>query len=172
MEYDNGEVLASILVNGHNLFKVDLKGVTILLVPMLNVLNAVFKLKYPQKEDPRVDNKPKEVIRSSFNIGASQVSLVDLKKYCILIFSSLLSVPNHFNTLHVVEPVGGGGGVSNQMQFHAIRSKILEIFLAAMTNEQDTTNLQMLFGCGKLIVGEWTLDELTRSNSADVSFFF
>ena len=29
-----------------------------------------------------------------------------------------------------------------------------------MTNEQDTINLQILFGCGKLIVGEWSLDEL------------
>lgn len=34
-----------------------------------------------------------------------------------------------------------------------------------MTNEIDTTNLQMLFGCGRLIVGEWTLDESTKTTN-------
>ncbi len=169
IEYENGEILASILVNGHNLFKVDLKGVTILLMPMLNVLHAVFKLKYPQREDSRTEGKPKEVLRSAFSTGVGQVSLVDLKKYCICIFSSLISVPNHFNTLNVAEPSGSVAGNSKELQFHAIRSKILEVFLAAMTNENyDTNNQQMLLGCGKLIVGEWTLDELSRSNNSDV----
>jgi hypothetical protein len=33
-----------------------------------------------------------------------------------------------------------------------------------MTNEQDTVNLQMLFGCGRLIVGEWAMDESTKTS--------
>ena len=131
---------------------------------MLNVLHAVFKLKYPLKEDPRVDNKPKEMLRSVFNIGSSQVSLVDLKKFCIHIFASLLSVPNHFSHLAMSEP-NSSSSSSFSSSFHAMRTKVLEIFLAAMTNEQDTGNLQLLFGCGKLIVGEWSLDEAARDAS-------
>lgn len=34
-----------------------------------------------------------------------------------------------------------------------------------MTNEQDTVNLQLLFGCGRLIVGEWALDESKKTSS-------
>ena len=45
-----------------------------------------------------------------------------------------------------------------------MRSKILEIFLAAMQNEHDFLNLQILFGCGRLIVGEWSIDEINRRN--------
>jgi len=157
MEYECGEILASIIVNGFNLFKVDLDGINILLVPMLNALNAIFKLKYPQKEiDPKsAENKPKENLRSIFNIGSNSVTLVELKRYCIYIFSSLLSLPNHFSALNIND--------SSSNNFFSLRSKILEIFLAAMTNEQDTINLQILFGCGKLIVGEWSLDELAFS---------
>lgn len=132
---------------------------------MLNVLNAIFKLKYPQKEDPRSENKSKELLRTTFNIGSGSVSLVDLKKYCIHIFASLLSIPNHFSSLTLIDPMSPQSSV----QYHTLRSKILEIFLAAMTNEQDTSNLQMLFGCGKLIVGEWTLDELVPSNNSSTN---
>jgi hypothetical protein len=165
MEYESGEILASILVNGHNLFKCDLEGVNILLLPMLNVLNAIFKLKYVQKEDQRVENRSKEIMRTVFNIGSSSVSLIELKKYCIHIFSSLLSVPNHFNTLNI-----GGTGGPGEAQYFSLKSKMLEIFLAAMTNEHDTNNLQMLFGCGKLIVGEWSLDENRQRNSSSSTF--
>ena len=153
MEYESGEILASILVHGFNLFKIDLDGINILLVPMLNALHAIFKLKYPQKEsDPKSENRSKENVRSVFNIGSSSVTLVELKRYCICLLSSLLSLPNHFSGLNIND--------SSASNFFSLRSKILEIFLAAMTNEQDTTNLQILFGCGKLIVGEWSLDEL------------
>ena len=154
MEYECGEILASIIVNGFNLFKIDLDGINIILIPMLNALNAIFKLKYPQKEaDPKsAESKPKEILRSIFNIGSNSVTLVELKRYCIYIFSSLLSLPNHFSVLNIND--------SSSNNFFSLRSKILEIFLAAMTNEQDTINLQILFGCGKLIVGEWSLDEL------------
>ncbi len=118
MEYESGEILASIIANGFNLFKLDLEGVNVLLIPMLNALNAVFKLKYPQKEDlttttslasvnqaslksetGQTGNKPKEMVRSVFAIGSSTVSLVELKRFCVYIFSSLLSLPNHFGSL-------------------------------------------------------------------------
>ena len=77
MEYECGEILASIIVNGFNLFKID-----------LDALNAIFKLKYPQKEaDPKsAESKPKEILRSIFNIGSNSVTLVELKRYCIYIF--------------------------------------------------------------------------------------
>ena len=156
MEYECGEILASIIVNGFNLFKVDLEGVNVLLVPMLNALNSVFKLKYPQKEaDPKSDSKLKENVRSMFNIGSNAITLVELKRYCIYIFSSLLCLPNHFSSLVINDQ-------NSANNFFSLRSKILEIFLAAMTNEQDTVNLQVLFGCGKLIVGEWSLDEKSK----------
>ena len=48
--YDNGEILTSILVNGANLFKINLQGIHILLPGILNALDAVFKLKYGKKE--------------------------------------------------------------------------------------------------------------------------
>lgn len=52
-EYESGEILASIIVNGSNMFKLDLDGVNILYLPMLNALNAIFKLKYIFKEEQR-----------------------------------------------------------------------------------------------------------------------
>lgn len=96
-----------------------------------------------------------------FNIGSSSVSLVDLKHYCITIFTSLLSLSNHFSSLPVY---GKDFNIVPTQSFFSIRSKILEIFLAAMTNEYDFLNLQVLFGCGRLIVGEWSIDEINRRN--------
>lgn len=158
MEYESGEILASILVNGHNLFKLDLAGVNVLLVPVLNALNSIFKLKYVLREhEPRADNKPKELVRTVFNIGATSVTLVELKRYCIVIFSSLLSLPSHYGPMQLND------ALNLNLTFYTLRAKMLEIFLAAMTNEQDTMNLQMLFACGRLIVGEWINDEAGKS---------
>jgi len=166
-EYESGEILASIIVNGHNIFKLDLEGVNILHLPMLFALNAVFKLKYVFKEEQRGEvNKPKELVKSVFNIGASSVSLVDLKYYCINIFTSLLSLSNHLSLLPVYDK--DFNVVPNQ-SFFSMRSKILEIFLAAMTNEHDFLNLQILFGCGRLIVGEWSIDEINRRMQESIS---
>lgn len=159
MEYESGEILASIIVNGYNIFKSDLEGVNIILIQMLNVLNAVFNLKYQQKEDQKSESKQKEIVRTAFNIGSSSVSLIELKRYCIFIFSSLICLPNHFSTLSINDQC------STNFTFYSLRSRILEIFLAAMTNEQDTINLQMLFGCGRLIVGEWSWDEIHKKSN-------
>lgn len=160
-EYENGEILASIIVNGYNMFKLDLDGINILHLPMLHALNAIFKLKY--KDEQRGEaNKPKELIHTIFNIGSSSVSLVNLKHYCISIFSSLLCLSNHFNKLPVFDK---DLNIIPNQNFFSMRSKILEIFLAAMQNEQDSLNLQLLFGCGRLIVGEWSIDEINRRNS-------
>lgn len=52
-EYESGEILASIIVNGYNMFKLDLDGINILHLPMLYALNAIFKLKYVFKEEQR-----------------------------------------------------------------------------------------------------------------------
>lgn len=52
-EYESGEILASIIVNGYNMFKLDLDGINILYLPMLFALNAIFKLKYFFKEEQR-----------------------------------------------------------------------------------------------------------------------
>ena len=158
-EYESGEILSSIIVNGYNMFKLDLEGINILHLPVLNALYAVFKLKYPMKEDSKAENKPKELIKSVFNIGSSSVTLVELKRYCIYIFSSLLCIANHFTSLPIYDK---DLNQVNGQSFFSLRSKILEIFLAAMTNEQDTINLQILFGCGRLIVGEWSLDEFSK----------
>ena len=159
-EYESGELLASIIVNGHNIFKLDLDGVNILHLPMLHALNAVFKLKYQVRDEGKSEpNKPKEITKSLFNIGACSVSLVELKRYCVCIFSSLLCLANHLSSLPVYDK---DFGLVTGQNFFSMRSKILEIFLAAMTNEQDTLNLQLLFGCGRLIVGEWSIDEINR----------
>jgi len=159
-EYESGEILASILVNGYNIFKLDLDGINILHLPMLFALNAVFKLKYVFKEEQRGEtNKPKELIKSVFNIGAGSVTLVDLKNFAINIFTSLLSLSNQLNSLPVYDK---DFNVIPNQSFFSMRSKILEIFLAAMTNEHDFNNLQILFGCGRLIVGEWSIDEINR----------
>ncbi len=160
-EYESGEILGSIIVNGHNLFKLDLDGINVLHLPMLNALYAVFNLKYPIKEENIKSDglKPKELLKSVFHIGFSSISLVEMKRYCIYILSSFLCLASHLNSLPIYDR--DLNPILNQ-SFFSLRSKVLEIFLAAISNEQDTVNLQMLFGCGRLIVGEWSLDETTK----------
>jgi hypothetical protein len=187
MEYESGEILATIIVNGCSIFKLDLDGVNILVNPMLNALSAVFKLKYPQKEEANSGTKtatslveqPQQTqqqqqqqqqqqlqqqqqqqqqikVKSVFIIGSNAVSLVELKRYCIYILSSLLSLPNHFY------PLGLDPASSQSSNFFSLRLKLLDVLLAAISNEQDTTNLQMLFACGRLIVGERAMDEQNK----------
>ena len=117
LEYEGGELLASIIVNGCNLFKLDFDGSSVVLLPMLNALHAVFKLNYTMREDP---NRPKELVKPVFNIGAQSVTLFELKRYCIVIFNSLLSMPNHFGQVTLSE---------TGLTYYSLRNKILEIFL-------------------------------------------
>lgn len=121
LEYEGGEILASIIVNGCNIFKLDLEGSSIIIIPMINALHAVFKLKYSMREEP---NRPKELMKTVFNVGAQSVTLVELKRYCIVIFNSLLSMPNHFGQVGLNE---------FGLTYYSLRSKILEIFLGRYT---------------------------------------
>ena len=88
--------------------------------------------------------------------------MVELKRYCIHILSSLLSVPNQFSSMSIYNDKDPNASAPT---FYSLRFKILEIFLVAIGNELDNMNLQMLFGCGRLIVGEWSIDELNKCNN-------
>lgn len=123
LEYEGGEILASIIVNGCNIFKLDLEGSSVVILPMLNTLHAVFKLKYAMREEP---NRPKELMKTVFNVGAQSVTLIELKRYCIVIFNSLLSMPNHF---------GQVGLNDSGLSYYSLRIKMLEIFLGTEYND-------------------------------------
>ena len=166
-DYDNsGEIVASIVTHAHALFKLDLPGNTLLVAPFLDAIHLLFKLKYVQRDDPL--RATKEIVQTTFAIGATHVTLVELKRYAIAILASMLSLPNHYGPVPLSSaelPHATSSSSSppsqqqQQSQFHSLRSRILEVFLAALTNELDTHNLHMLFGCGRLIVGEWSLDD-------------
>ncbi|CAF0795146.1 unnamed protein product [Brachionus calyciflorus] len=132
-EMDSCECLFSIIINCVGFYRVDLDGSVVLLGAFLNAVQSIFKLKYTQKEQ-------------LVCIGSRSVSLTELKRSTIQLFSQIIS-------LNLVE----------------YKSRILEIYLSGMSNESDSLNLQLLFACGKLLIGEWVLDECKMRTSSSSS---
>jgi hypothetical protein len=148
---ENCEILASILVNGSNLLKLNLTGIDILLPSFLNAIEAVFRIQTLKKDE----NKER-----FFRIGSKSISLIELKRNCISIFASIIALPNNYGNL-TIENIHGDD-TKPKMAYSTLKNKILDIFLSAIPNEQDLINLQTIFGCGRLIVGEWSSDEMLK----------
>ena len=130
-DLDSCELLFSIVYNCSSIFRVDLKGCVVLLGSFLNAIQFIFKLKYTQKED-------------KIAIGARTITLVELKRCSINLFSQIIS----FN-----------------LSEH--KARVLEIYLSGTSTEVDYVNLQLLFACGKLLIGEWVLDEIKNKQFVD-----
>ncbi|XP_076069482.1 ral GTPase-activating protein subunit beta isoform X2 [Oratosquilla oratoria] len=117
------ETAASILINGMDLFRLDLEGVVILVPSILAVLEAIL----PDQEVALPPN----------------TSTTTLRRAGIHVLLSLLPLPLHFQGLPVKEV---GAGMSERITFLQLRPQLVNLLSNALQVETDPTNTQMLLG--------------------------
>ncbi|XP_033125848.1 ral GTPase-activating protein subunit beta-like isoform X2 [Anneissia japonica] len=143
----SGLVLSSILFNSQDLFRIDLKGVSVVLPHFISALEMVLS----EKE-------------LKFKSGVSQQQLRQASIHHLL---SMLCIPHHFNTLSVIDLMTGKpmmtSGVFGENErvvtFRSLKLRIVNLMIGALQCELDPDNTQMLLGAIHLCILDASLCE-------------
>ncbi|XP_071834992.1 ral GTPase-activating protein subunit beta-like isoform X2 [Apostichopus japonicus] len=128
----SGLVLSSILFNAQDLFRIDLKGVQVLVPAVLQALELVLA--------------ERDILFRSI------VSQQQLKRAGIHLLISLVCLPHHFKNLKIqallksVDAEGDHKTVANDVTFLSLKPRLVGLMLDALKCETDPYNLQMLLG--------------------------
>lgn len=128
----SGLVLSSILFNAQDLFRIDLKGVQVLVPAVLQALELVLAEKVVNFR--------------------SIVSQQQLKRAAIHLLISLVCLPHHFKNLKIqpllksAEVSGDHKPVASDVTFLSLKPRLVGLMLDALKCETDPYNLQMLLG--------------------------
>ncbi|CAM4913980.1 unnamed protein product [Rotaria socialis] len=141
-------IIESILLNSADLFRINLRGINILLPLYLDAIQYYLQSDFPTFLNIHVGMK------SSTNLSITRDRYVRIRFTCIQILMSIVSLPFHYENLqqnlfedyfeksHDVQPT--------VKKFLEYRSKILPLLLVALQSEQNTNNGQLLFGTIRL----------------------
>ncbi|XP_078001249.1 ral GTPase-activating protein subunit beta-like [Glandiceps talaboti] len=136
-EHMSGQVLSSIIVNSADLFRIDLKGVQVLVPEMISALEMVL---------PERDLKFR-----------TPVQLQHLRRASIHLLLSMICLPNHFKCLTIQDLLTGTdmlysapGEPPRAVTFQSLKLRLVNLMISALQCETDSTNTQMLLG-GMLI---------------------
>ena len=138
------ETAASILLNGTDLFRLDLEGVNTLIPSVLPVLASIL---------PERPLAPPNKLPSS---------IVMLRRSATHVLLSLLPLPLHFQGLAIKE-LGCGGG--ERVRISQLRLQTVNLLTNALQFETDPINTQMLLGGLLFCVQDATLCEAMDSIS-------
>ncbi|KAF4523460.1 hypothetical protein B566_EDAN008869 [Ephemera danica] len=123
-----GEVLASILLNSGDLFRLDLDGVQVLVPGVICALEIVL----PEKE---------------LKLKSSSVSKTELRRASIHLLLSMLALPLHYQNLPIKELVPSSAVDKPQpVTFAQMKPRLMNLLISALQVETDSLNCQMLLG--------------------------
>lgn len=124
------EVLASILLNSADLFRLDLDGVQVLLPYVIDALEEVL----PDKE---------------LKLKSNSVSRTELRRASIHLLLSVLVLPLHFQNLTIKDlnpNTGMGCSDRTPLTFSQLKPRLMNLLINALQVESDPQNTQMLLG--------------------------
>ncbi|XP_034250605.1 ral GTPase-activating protein subunit beta isoform X1 [Thrips palmi] len=124
------EVLASILLNSADLFRLDLDGVQVLLPYVIDALEEVL----PDKE---------------LKLRSNTVSRTELRRASIHLLLSVLVLPLHFQNLTIKDlnpNTGMGCSDRTPLTFSQLKPRLMNLLINALQVESDPQNTQMLLG--------------------------
>ncbi|CAF3249273.1 unnamed protein product [Rotaria sp. Silwood2] len=141
-------IIESILLNSADLFRINLRGINILLPLYLDAIE------YYLQNDIQTYNNNQSNMKNTTNLSINHDRFIRIRLKCIQILMSIVSLPFHYENLqqHLFEDYFEK---SHDIQttirtFLQYRIKILSLLLNALRFEQDTTNVQLLFGTIRL----------------------
>ncbi|XP_064603525.1 ral GTPase-activating protein subunit beta-like isoform X2 [Liolophura sinensis] len=150
----SGQVLSNILFNSCDLLRVDLVGVQILVPYILSALELVLS-------DLNPKFKPHD-----------QIPVIELRKACIHLLLSMLSLPLHFKDLEIKDIVGFPDELPISQSFISLKVRMIELLLKALLKETDSSNTQLLLGGLMLAMQDLALceeaDQTTLQPAHDV----
>ena len=128
-----------ILVNSHDLLRLDLDGVNILLPHLVQALEAVL----PERE---------------LKLRPTNVHKTELRRAGINILVSMLALPAHFQDLELM-PLASGL-VNEPGSFAGLRGRMVNLLINALQVETESTNTHILLGGLMFLVQDMgTLEE-------------
>ncbi|CAF0874456.1 unnamed protein product [Adineta ricciae] len=137
-------IIESILLHSADLFRINLRGINILLPLYLEAIE------YYLHHDSQVLANSQTHVKGT----PTYERLIRIRSKCIQILMSIVSLPFHYEHLqqHLFEDyLEKSHDVQMTMKtFSQYRLKIFPLLLTALQSEQDTTNAQLLFGTIRL----------------------
>jgi len=120
------QILSSILINGTQLFRLNLSGIDILIPDFLKAIELFVIEKEQTKFKKFTPN-----------------SMIELRRACIKIMLSLLSYPLHFNDLPIKVSLNDEQSCT---VFRSLKPELFSLLLNTFHSEKDSLNLQMILG--------------------------
>jgi hypothetical protein len=143
--------MESILLHSANLFRLNLRGINILIPLYLDAMEY-----YLQIDSQWYINNHCVLVKSttSNNIQMHRDRFIDIRLKSIEILMSILSLPFHYEQLtqHAFEDYlekSQDVQTITRKTFGEYRRRILPLLVTALQTEQDTNNAQLLFGKNK-----------------------
>ncbi|KAG1663347.1 Ral GTPase-activating protein subunit beta [Nymphon striatum] len=151
-----GQVISSILLNSHTIFRQDLDGVHVLYPAYVHALEMVL-----------LDAVPKFKLHH-------MIQPTDLRRAAIHILLSLLCLPLHYNNLPIKADIVCDGTQHKSVTFQSLKHKLVNLVIGAVKVETDAVNTQMLLGglllfvqdCSAVEEVEQTMEQ-NPSNTSD-----
>ncbi|XP_039256619.2 ral GTPase-activating protein subunit beta-like isoform X2 [Styela clava] len=156
---ESNQVLASILLNSVNLFRIDLPGITCLLPGVLNALESIL----PDRELTHF--KP-------------YVNVTELRRAAIHLLLSMIPLPLHYDNLPIEdiqllwsrgtegEDTSSTVSTSTHQTFRSLKLRIIHQLIGALQCETDPVNAQMILGGMLLALQDSALVESIGHESA------
>ncbi|CAF1114250.1 unnamed protein product, partial [Rotaria sordida] len=155
-------IIESILLNSADLFRINLRGINILLPLYLDAIECYLQIDFQTYINNQSNIKNVTIIRDRF---------IRIRLKSIQILMSIVSLPFYYEDLqqylfedyleksHDVQPT-----VKTFLQY---RFKIFQLLLNALHIEQDITNVQLLFGTIRLACSLLAHDERQQGKSEE-----
>ncbi|UJR09856.1 hypothetical protein I4U23_014078 [Adineta vaga] len=141
-------IMESILLHSADLFRINLRGINILLPLYLDAIE------YYLQNDFQASMNYQSSMKGTTNLPPSSERFTRIRSKCIQILMSIVSLPYQYEYLqqHSFEDyLEKSHDVQTTMKtFSQYRLKIFPLLLIALQSEQDTTNAQLLFGTIRL----------------------
>ncbi|CAG0914457.1 unnamed protein product [Notodromas monacha] len=158
----SSEVIASVLMNGQDLLRVDLDGVQVILPEIVAAVEAVLC----SEKDPKFSSEFSSNFLASKHKGG--VPVPELRRAAISILLSVLALPHHFLQLPVnrLFPFSGGRVIQGRpVHFWELRPRLLNVLTHALQYESDALNTSMLLGGLSMSVQDAALFEMAVHSS-------
>ncbi|XP_050058118.1 ral GTPase-activating protein subunit beta isoform X4 [Aphis gossypii] len=141
------ETISSILLNSHDLLRLDLNGINVLIPYIIETLELVL----PERE---------------LKLKSNSIPKNELRRSAIHLLLSMLALPLHFKDLVIKELNVSSNNTRGPIIMGELKPRIMNLLINALQFESDSHNSQMLLGGLLLCVQDSAIFE-EKENDAD-----
>ncbi|XP_030854723.1 ral GTPase-activating protein subunit beta isoform X2 [Strongylocentrotus purpuratus] len=144
----SGLVLSNILYNSHNLLRVDLTGVKVLIPYLLSAMDLVI---------PETDLRFKSLVPKN-----------ELRRASIHLLLSMLCLPHHFKDLTIQSIIqNDADDCKPEMTFMSLKPQLVDLMISGFRCESNPQNAQMLLGAMYMCILDSAMSESVEAKTSN-----